>query len=220
VNLYLAGQRTGLPDYNRAAFTAATARLRAADHEVISPAELDGAEEGMVAGGTGAVLPEDVYLRGLRKCVASMLTAEAVAVLDGWERSRGAALEVRTARELGLPILRYPDLAPVAPRHPNSDRFHAILRELGDLHDRKQLDYGRDDDPFANVRSASDWGVDEWVGAMVRATDKVRRLQTFARRGTLANEGVVDAFDDLAVYAVIARVLYEEQASSRETPPA
>lgn len=100
--------------------------------------------------------------------------------------------------------------SPVPSRHPNSARFHDILVMLGDLHDKKQADYGRDSDPFANVRGSEDWGMPAWVGAMVRATDKVRRLQTYARKGELANESVEDAFMDLAVYAIIAMVLWEE----------
>ena len=99
--------------------------------------------------------------------------------------------------------------APV--RHPSSHRFHGILEKLGKLHDKKQRDYGTDADPFNNIRaSAKEWGIPAWVGAMLRATDKVRRLQKFADVGELANESVIDAFDDLAVYAVIARVMYEE----------
>jgi len=101
-------------------------------------------------------------------------------------------------------------------RHPGSARFHEILKELGDLHDRKQADYGRDTDPFANVRASEEWGVTPWVGAMIRATDKVRRLQRFAQRGILMNEGAADSLRDLAVYAVIALVLLEE--SAKETP--
>ena len=96
--------------------------------------------------------------------------------------------------------------------HPSSQRFHDILTKLGKLHDKKQLDYGTDADPFNNIRaSAKEWGIPAWVGAMLRATDKVRRLQKFADAGELANESVIDAFDDLAVYAVIARVMYEEE---------
>src|SRR3990167_5855584 len=95
-------------------------------------------------------------------------------------------------------------------RHPKSQRFHDILQELGALHDKKQRDYGRDDDPFANVRASNELGIEPWVGAMVRLTDKVRRLQTLARRGQLANEAAEDSFRDIAVYAVIAAVLYEE----------
>lgn len=95
-------------------------------------------------------------------------------------------------------------------RHPNSARFHSILKELGELHDRKQLDYGKGNDPFANIRGSAEWGIPAWVGAMVRANDKIKRLQTFAVKGSLANEGAIDSFNDLAVYAVIGRVLFED----------
>jgi len=96
-------------------------------------------------------------------------------------------------------------------RHPASARFHEILEELGALHDRKQADYGRDDDPFANVRGSTAWGIPAWVGGMVRAQDKVLRLQQYARTGSLSNEGAEDSFKDLAVYAVIALVLWEQE---------
>lgn len=89
-------------------------------------------------------------------------------------------------------------------------RFHALLKEIGDLHDKKQKDYGVETDPFANVRGSSDWGVAPWVGAMIRANDKVKRLQKYARDGQLANEGARDSFMDLAVYALIALVLHDE----------
>lgn len=95
--------------------------------------------------------------------------------------------------------------------HPGSKSFYAHLIEAGLLHAKKQRDYGKDDDPFANVRATEDWGIAGWVGAMVRLTDKVKRLQTYALNGSLANEGVVDSFMDIAVYALIARVLYEEE---------
>ena len=97
-------------------------------------------------------------------------------------------------------------------RHPQSQRFHDILDECKSLHDRKQQDYGRDTDPFANVRGSTDWDMPAWVGAMVRANDKIRRLQQYNKKGTLANEGVADAFMDLINYAAIAMVLWEEGA--------
>jgi len=95
-------------------------------------------------------------------------------------------------------------------RHPASQKFHDFCDAMKALHDQKQQDYGREDDPFANVRSTEDWGQPAWVGAMIRATDKMRRLQKVARGGTLANEGVEDSFMDLAVYAIIGLVLYKE----------
>lgn len=96
-------------------------------------------------------------------------------------------------------------------RHPNSARFHELLAEAGSLHDRKQADYGAGDDPFANVRASEEWGIPGWVGAMVRLNDKVRRLQSLAQKGSLANESAYDSFVDISVYALIAYVLYEEE---------
>jgi hypothetical protein len=90
-------------------------------------------------------------------------------------------------------------------------RFHAILEEVREIHDRKQADYGRPADPFANVRASQEWGIEPWVGAMVRATDKVRRLQTAATGSTLQNEGIEDSLLDLATYALIALVLFREE---------
>ena len=90
-------------------------------------------------------------------------------------------------------------------------RFHEILNELGALHTKKGHDYGREQDCYANVRASQEWGVKPWVGALIRATDKLRRLQTYAQKGTLANEGVEDSLRDLAVYAIISLVLWEEE---------
>ncbi len=95
--------------------------------------------------------------------------------------------------------------------HPNSARFHELLKEMGALHDRKQADYGSGEDPFSNVRASQDFGIDAWVGAIVRLNDKVKRLQSMVRKGHLINESAYDSFKDIAVYAIIALCLYEEQ---------
>lgn len=89
-------------------------------------------------------------------------------------------------------------------------RFHKVLKLLGELHDKKQMDYGSDLDPFANVRSSEEFGVQPWIGALVRLNDKVTRLKQFARKGSLANESAEDSMLDIAVYAIIAYLLYQE----------
>ena len=57
---------------------------------------------------------------------------------------------------------------------------------------------------------------------MLRGNDKVSRIKTYVRKGTLANEGVEDAFQDLATYSLIALVLFREamdgEAESEEQP--
>lgn len=213
MKLYLAGPMAGMPDGNFPAFRGAAVALRAAGHEIISPVELNEADGMDAAANPGHPLRAAFIKRDLEIVLRD--DVDGLVLLPGWELSEGATLEVGIAEALGKRVLLFPSLADVKPdRHPASARFHEILRGLADLHDRKQADYGRGEDPFANVRGSTEWGIDGWVGAMIRATDKVRRLQTFSRTGSLANEGVLDAFDDLAVYAVIARVLFEQQQAT------
>lgn len=88
--------------------------------------------------------------------------------------------------------------------------FSQVLAKVWLLHAVKGLDYGTDEDPFANLRASTEWGVPAWLGALVRENDKTRRLQTFARRGTLANESVEDSLLDKAVYAILAYILFQE----------
>lgn len=94
-------------------------------------------------------------------------------------------------------------------RHPKSERFHQLLQELGDLHDKKQQDYGSSDDPFANITASQDWNIPPHVGALLRMNDKVRRLQSWVKNDYLANEGATDSMRDIAVYAIIALVELE-----------
>ena len=108
-------------------------------------------------------------------------------------------------------------------RHPLSERFHQLLELCGELHDRKQADYGREGDPFANVRSSEDFGVPGRVGAMTRGNDKMKRIQKAAQQVLsgagveLENESMENSLFDLAVYCLIAYVLYEESVG--ELPP-
>jgi len=97
---------------------------------------------------------------------------------------------------------------------PGDPGFHALLKEIGDLHDQKQNDYGSSEDPFANVRASQEFGVKPWIGALVRLNDKVTRLKQFARRGTLANESAEDSMLDVAVYSLIALRLYREESEA------
>jgi|HubBroStandDraft_4_1064222.scaffolds.fasta_scaffold18964_5 hypothetical protein len=107
--------------------------------------------------------------------------------------------------------LMHPFKRPNVPAlHPSSARFIAILDEIKSMHLKKMADYGKPGDPFANVRASVGFGVSAWIGAMIRANDKVARLQSLATTGKLTNEGAQDSFLDLASYAIIALVLYEE----------
>jgi hypothetical protein len=100
MKLYLCGKMTGVPEYNFPAFHKAAANLRSAGHEVLNPAEIDGGD---------TTKPWEYYMR---KDLLMLLLVEAIAVLPGWETSRGANLEVTVGRALKLPILNADDLSP------------------------------------------------------------------------------------------------------------
>ena len=91
------------------------------------------------------------------------------------------------------------------------DRFDDILAEMSALHSKKGADYGGVNDPYANVRASQEFGVPPWIGALVRLHDKITRIKSFIRNGNLQNESLKDSIDDIGVYAVIMRLLYEEE---------
>jgi hypothetical protein len=98
--------------------------------------------------------------------------------------------------------------------HPTSQQFFDLCDALKEMHRRKSRDYGcpSGTDPLANIRNGAKFvGIPSWKAAMVRLSDKVTRLATFNATGTLHNEGVIDTLEDLASYAILARLLYEEE---------
>jgi hypothetical protein len=98
VTTYIAGPMTGLPEFNYPAFHAAAAELRAAGETVISPAELNGPDT------PDSYTAERTYEWYLRQALTALLRCHQIAMLPGWERSRGARLEHLIACELGMPV--------------------------------------------------------------------------------------------------------------------
>lgn len=100
---------------------------------------------------------------------------------------------------------------------PGSVAFKARLDEMWELHRRKANDYGDSSsgDSLANIRASEDFGIPGWLGALLRGNDKIHRLKEYARHQNLANESARDSLIDLACYAVIALVLYDELHSSQ-----
>ena len=94
---------------------------------------------------------------------------------------------------------------------PGSREFLAVLEELKDLHLRKTLDYGVDEDALSNIRQSADViNVPAWAGAILRISDKMHRLKAYFRRGKCEFDGLSDTLKDIACYAVIAEVLRRE----------
>jgi hypothetical protein len=94
--------------------------------------------------------------------------------------------------------------------------FDQIIDEMREMHLKKRTDYGRTDDPYANVRASEAFGIPGWIGALTRQQDKTRRLQKFVTEGNLANESVEDSLLDSIVYGVIALALWRELNATQE----
>lgn len=88
--IYLSGPMTGYPRLNRAMFSCAGEWVRAQGGQPIDPADLNPGRRAWWL----CMLVDLWYLR----------LADRLLLLPGWQRSRGARLEVAAAVVLGLPI--------------------------------------------------------------------------------------------------------------------
>ncbi|HEF4732723.1 MULTISPECIES: DUF4406 domain-containing protein [Burkholderia cepacia complex] len=97
MKLYLAGPMTGYPELNFPSFHAEAKRLRALGFEVVNPAEIN----------ADMSMP---WRECMKADIRELLTCDGVAMLDGWEQSKGARLEHHIALALSLPIFRSTEL--------------------------------------------------------------------------------------------------------------
>lgn len=114
MKLYLAGPMTGHQQFNFPAFHEAEAALTRKGHEVFSPARMTELEHGSdfsTRYPTGDHVAASCNGFNLRKAMAWNLMAicnevDALALLPGWSRSKGTAVEIAVAKHLGIP--QYP----------------------------------------------------------------------------------------------------------------
>jgi nucleoside 2-deoxyribosyltransferase len=99
--VYLSGPITGYENNNRYAFDKAKTHLEVLGYEVISPFDLDIAEpkKGLSDG--------EIWKHYMTTCVDVLLTTEIdmVVVLEDWEKSKGATVEVGLAKGSDIPVI-------------------------------------------------------------------------------------------------------------------
>ena len=91
MRLYVCGPMTGLPDLNYPAFNRVALDLRAAGYGVTNPADKD-------------VPTSEPWLVHMRADIKMMMDCDGLALLPGWDASRGANVEIQLAHGLGLPV--------------------------------------------------------------------------------------------------------------------
>ena len=92
-----------------------------------------------------------------------------------------------------------------------TDPFLDILDEMRRLHISKGHDYGTDADNTSNLRASQRFGIPPWVGCVLRANDKLSRIESFITKGRLEHESIEDALLDSACYFVLALQFYREK---------
>lgn len=97
------------------------------------------------------------------------------------------------------------------PTHPTSQAFCELCDALKTMHARKSSDYGSERDPLANIRNGAQFvGIEPWRATLVRLSDKVTRLSTYCRTGSLECETFEDTCFDLASYALLTLLTHRE----------
>lgn len=93
MRVYLSGPITGVADYMQR-FDKAERKLLDAGYTVVNPAMVN------------SMLPEDTtYNEYMMMSFCMMDMCDAIYMMDGWQDSRGANMELRRAKELGLDII-------------------------------------------------------------------------------------------------------------------
>lgn len=151
-SVYLAGPMSGINQNNSDSFRDAAEELRKKGFEVISPVEMD---DEIGSDHDSGSLTEPEYQDFLRRDIIRILqeNVDALVVLPDWEKSRGVALEVHVARELGRLVFSWPDgnqLKRPSEYQPPSEEN--ILEEANRLVlGNKTAEYGHPLDDFART---------------------------------------------------------------------
>lgn len=186
--LYLSGPMTGLPEFNFPAFNEAAARLRTVGFSVFNPAE----------NGT-----EKSWEEFMRLDIKAVADSDLIAVLPGWQKSRGAALEVHIARALSMPVLDALTLEPY--------RESAVQEAHRLVHGDRGALYGHPFDDFS--RTGRIWGAILNADGAPVSPDKVALCMVGVKVSREVNKPHRDNRVDLAGYAETLEMVREREGA-------
>lgn len=204
MNVFLSGPMRGVDGFNHAAFNLAAKRWRDAGHTVYNPAETD-AEMGVLPNvPPSAELVRVLILRGLLR----LAECDALALLPGWEVSRGVGAELGLALALDPPLAIY-DAESMQPIDlaERLDADGSILREADELvnGDRREA-YGHPFDDYS--RTATLWS--QVLGHEV-SVEQAILCMICVKLSRECNQHRRDNLVDLAGYAACLDAVHSER---------
>lgn len=202
--IYLSGKMHGVPEMNFPKFNRHAKQLRNLGYEVLNPAENP---------------PRSCWEEYMKLDITNMVTCDTVAVLDDWKNSRGARVEVKLARELGLRIIWAANLQEV-------EFTETVLEEADRLvNGDRQAAYGHPYDDYTCVADMMNpylkkkygYNFEKFKG--LDAADTIIQMQ-LVKISREANAPKRDNMVDLAGYAQCLFMVREREAKSQGTPVA
>lgn len=168
--LYLAGPMRGYADHNFPAFFVAAQRLREQGFRVMNPAE------------NGSMT-----LNGyLIKDSVMVANADLIAVLPGWQDSKGAQLEVMMANYLGIPVYEAEPLA-------RSGSLVMVAADINMQHARFAVDEMRDRDQHQVINTlpaeeAGEEALRSYTGGGGRLPTRTEQVQALIKLNTMLDQ--------------------------------
>lgn len=98
--------------------------------------------------------------------------------------------------------------------------FEEFISSMRSILIKKNHDYTAESaDPLFNFRRSENMGIPSWKGAMIRFSDKVSRLETFAKKEELKveDENFIDTLRDAANYLFLIAELYKDNKHAKTT---
>jgi|LGVF01.2.fsa_nt_gb hypothetical protein len=94
--IYISGAMSGIKDYNYPEFNRVAKGLRGQGHKVFNPAEIDINTSGMSK--------VESWMAYMEVCIPAIDKCKILYLLNGWQNSKGAKLELKRAIEKDLTI--------------------------------------------------------------------------------------------------------------------
>lgn len=107
MRVYISGPMAGIENFNHKRFDEAAELLVERGYQVVNPADLD-RTLGLPQSDVGGPWDVTAELRAwcLKGDIRQLVDCDAIVLLDGWEDSQGANIELLVARAIGLDVLR------------------------------------------------------------------------------------------------------------------
>lgn len=202
--VYIAGPMRGVPGLNFSAFDEARDRGKSLGWSVVSPADLDRAV-GINEQTDPDTLSRSTVLAFVLRDIESLINCDAIALLPGWEHSRGALAEKTVAEWVGLKILDARTFEPLDA---------TVLDEAKRVvyNDRAQ-DYGHPLDECRRI--AAFWTV--ILGVEVK-TEQVPLCMIAMKLSRQMNRHKKDNAVDMAGYAECVQRIHDEAKRRGQQP--